>query len=307
MSRPKITVVGAGQVGATTALRLGEARLGDVLLLDIVEGMPQGKALDLVEAAPVVGNDTAFAGANDLAAMAGSDVVVMTAGLPRKPGMSRDDLLRKNADIVGGVAEVVKSAAPDAVVIVVSNPLDVVTTLMHRVTGFAKQRVVGMAGVLDAARFSAFIAMELACSVKDVRAMVLGGHGDSMVPLPRYTTVAGVPVTELLSDERIAALVERTRKGGAEIVGLLQSGSAFYAPSAAAAAMVAAILRDEKRILPSCVLLEGEYGLRDVFVGVPAKLGGRGVEAVLELDLTPEERSALHASAEAVRATAAKL
>jgi malate dehydrogenase len=307
MSRPKITVVGAGQVGATTALRLGEARLGDVLLLDIVEGMPQGKALDLVEAAPVVGNDTAFAGANDLAAMAGSDVVVMTAGLPRKPGMSRDDLLRKNADIVGDVAEVVKSAAPDAVVIVVSNPLDVMTTLMHRVTGFAKQRVVGMAGVLDAARFSAFIAMELACSVKDVRAMVLGGHGDSMVPLPRYTTVAGVPVTELLSDERIAALVERTRKGGAEIVGLLQSGSAFYAPSAAAAAMVAAILRDEKRILPSCVLLEGEYGLRDVFVGVPAKLGGRGVEAVLELDLTPEERSALHASAEAVRATAAKL
>jgi malate dehydrogenase len=307
MSRPKVTVVGAGQVGATTALRIGEAELADVVLIDILEGMPQGKSLDLAEAAPVVGNDAVFIGANDMNAMAGSDVVVVTAGLPRKPGMTRDDLLKKNAEIVGGVAEVIKTAAPDAIVVVVSNPLDVMTTLMHRITGFPKNRVVGMAGVLDSARFSAFIGMELDCSVKDIRSMVLGGHGDSMVPLPRYTTVSGVPITELMSAERIDALVDRTRKGGAEIVGLLKIGSAFYAPSASAVAMVSSILRDEKRILPSCCLLEGEYGLSDVFVGVPAKLGVNGIEQIYELTLTDDEKAALHTSAEAVRETVAKL
>jgi len=307
MSRPRVTIVGAGNVGATTAQRIGEAELADVMLADIVEGMSQGKALDLAEAAPVLGADAVFSGTCDLAEMKGSDLVVMTAGLPRKPGMSRDDLLRKNAEIVGGVAAAIKTHAPDAIVIVVSNPLDVMTTLMHEITQFPKQRVIGMAGVLDAARFSAFIAMELNVSVKEIRAMVLGGHGDSMVPLPRYTTVSGVPITELISAERIAELVERTRNGGAEIVSLLKTGSAFYAPSAAVASMVSAILRDEKRILPVCTKLEGEYGLEGVFVGAPAKLGSAGVEQVIELELTPEESAALNASAEKVRAGCAKL
>ena len=307
MPRPKVSVVGVGQVGATTAQRIGEAELADVVLVDVVAGMPQGKALDLAEAAPVLGGDAAFCGENDLAAVRGSDVVVVTAGLPRKPGMSRDDLLRKNAEIVSGVAEAVKRHAPDSIVIVVSNPLDVMTWLMHRVTGFPKRRVMGMAGLLDSARFGAFIGAELGVSVKDIRAMVLGGHGDSMVPLPRYTTVWGVPVTELMSAARIAALVERTRQGGAEIVGLLKAGSAFYAPSAASAAMVAAILRDEKRVLPVCTRLEGEYGLSDVFIGVPARLGGGGVEGVIELKLTPDELAALRGSAEKVRAACAKL
>ena len=305
MPRPKITVVGAGHVGATTAQRLAEDELGDVILIDIVEGMPQGKALDLAEAAPVLGADALLSGHNDLSAMKGSDVVVVTAGLPRKPGMSREDLLKKNAEIVGGIAETVAEDAPDATVIVVSNPLDVMTWLMWRRTGFPKERVMGMAGVLDAARFSAFIGMELNVSVKDIRAMVLGGHGDSMVPLPRYTTVSGVPITELMASERISELVDRTRNGGAEIVGLLKSGSAFYAPAASAVSMVAAVLRDEKRILPVCTRLEGEYGLSDVFVGVPAKLGEAGVEAVVELALSPEEKAALQASAEKVKSNCA--
>ncbi len=307
MPRPKITVVGAGHVGATTAQRLAEDELGDIRLVDIVEGMPQGKALDLAEAAPVLGADALLSGHNDLSAMEGSDIVVVTAGLPRKPGMSREDLLKKNAEIVGGIAEAVAGNAPDAAVIVVSNPLDVMTWLTWRRTGFPKERVMGMAGVLDAARFSAFIGMELNVSVKDIRAMVLGGHGDSMVPLPRYTTVSGVPITELMAGERISELVDRTRNGGAEIVGLLKSGSAFYAPAASAVSMVAAVLWDEKRILPVCTRLEGEYGLGDVFVGVPAKLGEKGVEAVVELELTPEETSALQASAEKVKANCALL
>lgn len=301
MSRAKVTVVGAGNVGATTAQRIGEAELADVTLIDIVEGMPQGKSLDLAETAPVLGVDAAFAGSNDLAAMRGSRVVVITAGLPRKPGMTREDLLQKNAAIVGGIADAVRLHAPEAVVIVVSNPLDVMTWLTWRKTGFPKSRVIGMAGVLDSARMSAFIAMELGVSVKDIRAMVLGGHGDTMVPMPRFTTVAGVPVTELIAPDRLAQIVQRTRDGGAEIVALLKTGSAFYAPSASAVAMVAAVLRDEKRILPSCVLLEGEYGLSGVFVGVPAKLGAAGLEGVVNLNLLPEESLALRKSADSVR------
>lgn len=307
MSRPKVAVVGAGQVGATTAQRIGEAERSDVVLIDIVEGMPQGKSLDLAEAAPVLGADACFVGSNELAAMSDSDIVVVTAGLPRKPGMSRDDLLRKNAEIVAGVAEGIKTHAPEAFVILVSNPLDVMTWLTYDVTGFPKNRVMGMAGILDSARFSAFIGMELNVSVKDIRAMVLGGHGDSMVPLPRYTTVSGVPITELMPQDRIDALVQRTRDGGAEIVGLLKVGSAFYAPSASAVSMVAAILRDEKRILPLCAKLEGEYGLNEVFVGVPARLGADGVEDIIELKLQPDELAALKKSADKVRAGRAKI
>ncbi len=302
MSRPLVTVVGAGQVGATTAQRIGEAGLADVVLVDIVEGLPQGKALDLAEAAPILGADASFIGSNDLVAMHGSNVVVVTAGLARKPGMSREDLLQKNAAIVGGVADVIAEEAPEATVIVVSNPLDVMTWLTHRKTRFPKRRVMGMAGVLDSARFSAFIGMELGASVKDIRAMVLGGHGDQMVPLPRFTTVAGVPVTELIPAKQLDQIVQRTRDGGAEIVGLLKTGSAFYAPSAAAAAMVAAVLRDEKRVLPVCALLEGEYGLSGVFVGVPARLGLAGIEEIVELKLTEPESAALRRSAESVRA-----
>ena len=307
MARSKVTVVGAGNVGATTAQRIGEAELADVVLIDIVEGMPQGKALDLQETAPVLGVDAVFSGSNDLAAAAGSDVIVVTAGLPRKPGMSREDLLKKNAGIVGGIAEAIGTHAPEAIVIVVSNPLDIMTWVMATKTGFPKNRVMGMAGVLDSARFAAFLGMELNVSVKDIRAMVLGGHGDSMVPLPRYTTVSGVPVTDLLPEERLAELVQRTRDGGAEIVGLLKTGSAFYAPSASAVAMVAAILHDQKRILPACALLKGEYGLKDVFVGVPARLGARGVEEVVELKLTPDELASLKTSAEKVRENCDKL
>ena len=307
MSRAKVTIVGAGQVGATTAQRICESELADVVLIDIVEGLPQGKALDLAEAAPLLGADVSLSGSNDLAAMAGSDLVVVTAGLPRTPGMSRDDLLRKNADIVGGVAEAIACHAPEATVIIVSNPLDVMTWVTYRKAGLPRNHVLGMAGVLDSARFSAFIGRELGVSVKDIRAMVLGGHGDSMVPLPRYTTVSGVPVTDLIPEVRLAEIVQRTRDGGAEIVGLLKVGSAFYAPSASAVAMVAAVLRDEKRILPACVLLEGEYGLHDVFLGVPVKLGAAGVEEVIQLSLTPDEMAALRVSAEKVRTGCAAL
>ena len=302
MSRPKVTVVGAGQVGATTAQRIAEAQLADAVLIDIVEGMPQGKALDLQEAAPVLGVDVRFSGSNDLSAMRGSDVVVVTAGLTRKPGMSREDLARKNAEIVGGIARQIPIHAADAIIILVSNPLDIMTWLTYKITGFPKSRVMGMAGVLDSARFSAFIAMELGVSVKDICAMVLGSHGDLMVPVPRYTTVSGIPVTELISAERIAELVERTKKGGSEIVGLLKTGSAFYAPSASVAAMVSAILRDERRVLPTCAFLEGEFGLSDVFLGVPAKLGRTGVEAILQPRLTPDELEHLRHCAEKVKA-----
>ena len=307
MARPKLAVIGAGMVGATTAQRLAEKQLGDVVLTDIVEGMPQGKALDMMEAAPVEGYDAHIKGTNDLADIAGSGVVVVTAGLPRKPGMSRDDLLQKNAQIVGSVADSIREYAPDAIVIVVTNPLDVMTCLVCRRTGFHTRRVMGMAGILDSARFRSFIAMELGVSVKDVRTMVLGGHGDSMVPLPRYSTVSGVPITELMTDERIDALVDRTRNGGAEIVGLLKQGSAYYAPSASVACMVESIVRDQKRLLPAAVYLNGQYGLTDVVAGVPVRLGAEGVEEIIELELTDIEMAALHTSAEHVREVTAKV
>jgi len=307
MAKPKVAVFGAGHVGATTAQRIAEQELADVVLLDIVEGLPQGKALDLMEAAPVEGYDAKVVGTNHNSLIGGSDVVVITAGVARKPGMSRDDLLAINTKIVGGIAADVATHAPDAIVIVVTNPLDVMTYLAHERTGFAEERVMGMAGVLDTARFRAFIAMELGVSVKDVEAMVLGGHGDSMVPLPRYATVGGVPLPALLPSERIEALIERTRKGGAEIVGLLKTGSAYYAPSAAVVAMVASILRDERRLLPACVRLDGQYGIQDVFAGVPVVLGAGGVEMVVELELADDELAALQASAAHVRQTIAKL
>jgi len=307
VGRLKLAVLGAGMVGATTAQRLAEKELGDVVLTDVVEGMPQGKALDLLEAGPVEGYDVDVRGTNDIADIAGASVVVVTAGLARKPGMSRDDLLQRNAEIVGGLADAIRRHAPDSIVVVVTNPLDVMAHLVHKRTGFEACRVMGMAGVLDSARFRTFVAMELGVSARDVHAMVLGGHGDSMVPLPRFSTVSGIPVTELLPRERIEAIVQRTRNGGAEIVELLKQGSAFYAPSASAACMVESIVRDQKRVLPAAVRLSGQYGLRDVFAGVPVKLGARGVEEIIELPLTPEELAALRSSAEQVRALAARV
>lgn len=299
--RKKITVVGAGNVGATTAHRIVDKRLGDVVMVDIIEGLPQGKALDLLEAGPIEGYDCRLVGTNDYAETAGSDLVVITAGLPRKPGMSRDDLLLKNAEIVGEVARQVAKYSPDSILIVVSNPLDAMCQLAYRVTGFPKQRVVGMAGILDSARFRTFIAMELGVSVDNTHAFVLGGHGDEMVPLPRYSTVAGIPITELMSREQIERIVQRTRQGGAEIVNLLKMGSAYYAPSAAVVEMIDAILMDRKKILPCSAYLEGEYGINGLFVGVPLKLGASGVEQIIEIKLTDEERAALHRSAAAVR------
>ena len=307
MPKPKVAVFGAGHVGATTAQRIAEEELADVVLLDIVEGLPQGKALDMMEAAPVEGYDATITGSNRNQDIAGADVVVITAGVARKPGMSRDDLLAINAKIVGGIADDVANYAPDAIVIVVTNPLDVMSWLVHERTGFPSERVMGMAGVLDTARFRAFIAMELGVSVKDIEAMVLGGHGDSMVPLPRHATVGGVPLTELLPQDRIDALIDRTRTGGAEIVGLLKTGSAYYAPSAAAVAMVGSILRDEHRLLPACVRLEGQYGVDGVYVGVPVVLGAGGVEQIVVLELTAAELASLHASAQHVQETIAKL
>lgn len=306
--RVKITVVGAGHVGATTAQRIAELGFAnEVVLIDIVEGMPKGKALDLWEAAPVVGYDTRLTGGTDYALTEGSDLVVVTAGLPRKPGMSRDDLLKKNADIVQGVSREIRDRCPDAIVLIVSNPLDVMSYVSLKTTGFDRKRVIGMAGVLDTARFRSFIAMELDVSVRDVSAFVLGGHGDSMVPLPRYSTVAGIPLPHLLNDERIEALVDRTRKGGGEIVELLGDGSAYYAPSAAVVEMAEAILRDRNRILPCAAWLEGEYGLNDVYVGVPVKLGAGGLKEIVEIELTGEEKKALHASAAHVKETMSKL
>lgn len=307
-SGAKLTVVGAGNVGATTAQRLAERELArEVVLIDILEGVPKGKALDLWESAPVVGYDTRLVGGTDYGLIEGSDLVVVTAGLPRKPGMSRDDLLKKNADIVQSVAREIRERCPDAIVIVVSNPLDVMCYVALQVTGFERSRVVGMAGVLDTARFRSFIALELDVSVRDVSAFVLGGHGDSMVPLARYSTVAGIPLPHLLDDERIEALIERTRKGGGEIVELLGTGSAFYAPSAAAVEMAEGILRDQNRILPCAAWLQGEYGLSDVFVGVPVKLGAGGIKEIVEIELTGEERKALHVSAAHVKETMSKL
>jgi len=297
----KVTVIGAGNVGATAAQRLAEKELCDVVLVDIIEGVPQGKTLDLAQAAPVEKHDAHLLGANTYDATAGSDIVIITAGIPRKPGMSRDDLLSTNAGIVKKVTQEVASRSPQAILIIVSNPLDAMCHVAYEASGFPKQRVIGMAGVLDSARFRAFIAMELNVSVESTHAFVLGGHGDTMVPLPRYSTVAGIPITELMTPERIAALVQRTRNGGAEIVGLLKTASAFYAPSAAAVEMAESILKDKKKILPCAAYLEGEYGIRDLFIGVPVKLGAKGVEQVIEIKLTPEENTALQKSAAAVQ------
>lgn len=293
----KIAIVGAGNVGATCALYAAQQGLGDVVLTDIVEGMPQGKALDILQCGAPLGTDISITGTNDYADITGSDVVIVTAGLARKPGMDRLDLLKKNADICGGIAEAIKTHAPDAIVIVVSNPIDVMVYHTFKVTGFPKERVIGQAGVLDSSRCAAFIAMELGVAVTDVQAMVLGGHGDTMVPLPRYTTVSGVPITELIPKDRIDAISERTQKGGGEIVNLLKTGSAYYAPAAASVKMAASILNDTHHLLPCSAYLEGEYGLNDVYVGVPCRLGRKGLEQIVELDLTEAELKALHSSA----------
>lgn len=297
----KVTVVGAGNVGATVAQRLAEKELCDVVLIDIVEGVPQGKALDLAEAAPIEKHDAGLIGTNDFLAATGSDIVVITAGVPRKLGMSRDDLLATNKRIVKSVTEQVAACCPDAILIIVSNPLDAMCHVALEASGFPKQRVIGMAGVLDAARFRAFIAMELKVSVENTHAFVLGGHGDTMVPLPRYSTVAGIPITELLAPDRIDALVERTRQGGAEIVSLLKTGSAYYAPASAAVEMAEAILKDKQKILPCATYLEGEYGIKNLYVGVPVKLGAGGIAEIIEIKLLKEERAALHKSAAAVQ------
>ncbi len=303
----KVTVIGAGNVGATAAQRLAEKELCDVVIVDIVEGMPQGKALDLAEAAPIEKHDAHLIGTNAYDATAGSDIVIITAGIPRKPGMSRDDLLSTNAGIVKKVTQEVAARSPQAILIIVSNPLDAMCHVAFDASGFPKQRVVGMAGVLDSARFRAFIAMELDVSVENTHAFVLGGHGDTMVPLPRYSSVGGIPITELMTPERIDALVQRTRNGGAEIVGLLKTGSAFYAPASAAVEMAESILKDKKKILPCAAYLEGEYGIRDLFIGVPVKLGATGVEQVIEIKLTSEENAALRKSADAVQELKAAL
>jgi malate dehydrogenase len=307
MARNKVTVIGAGNVGATVAQRIAEAGLADVVLIDIVEGLPQGKGLDLAEAAPVVGHDARVSGTNDYADTAGSDIVVVTSGLARQPGMSRDDLLAKNAGIVRSVVEQAVRHSPDAILVIVTNPLDAMCHVAMTASGFPRERVLGMAGVLDSARFRTFIAMELGVSVEDTHAFVLGGHGDTMVPLPRYSTVAGIPITELLSPERVEALVTRTANGGAEIVALLKAGSAYYAPAASTFEMVEAILRDRKRVLPCAVLLSGEYGVDGLFVGVPVVLGAGGMERVIEIRLTDDEAAAFQRSAGAVRELVAKL
>jgi len=297
----KVTVVGAGNVGATTAQRLAEKELCDVVLIDIIEGVPQGKALDLTEAAPIEKHDASLIGSNNYEASKKSDVVIITAGIARKPGMSRDDLLNTNTKIMKSVTEQIAQFSPDAVLIVVSNPLDAMCHVAYKASNFPRNRVIGMAGVLDSARFRAFISMELNVSVENTHAFVLGGHGDTMVPLPRYSTVAGIPVTELLSKERIDVLIERTRKGGAEIVGLLKTGSAYYAPASAAVEMAESILKDKKKILPCAAYLEGEYGINDLFIGVPVKLGLNGIEEIIQITLTDEESAALQKSADAVQ------
>ena len=307
MARNKVTVVGAGNVGATTAQRIAEAGLADVVLIDIVEGLPQGKGLDLAEAAPVVGHDARITGTNDYAATAGSDIVVVTSGLARQPGMSRDDLLARNASIVRSVVEQAVRHSPNCILIIVTNPLDAMCHVALRASGFPRERVLGMAGVLDSARFRTFIAQELGVSVADTQAFVLGGHGDTMVPLPRYSTVAGVPITELLSPERITALCERTANGGAEVVALLKTGSAYYAPAASTFEMVEAILLDRRRVLPCAVQLTGEFGVDGLFVGVPCVLGRAGLERVFEITLSPDERIAFDRSVDAVRELVAKL
>ena len=306
-ARPKITVVGAGNVGASVAQYAVEKELGDVVLVDVVEGIPQGKALDLLQAGPIHRYDSMVSGSNGYDETASSDVVVITAGLARKPGMTRDDLLFKNAEIVGSVVEQIVARSRDAILVLVTNPLDAMVQLAWKKSGFPSKRVVGMAGVLDSARFRTFIARELNVSVENVTAFVLGGHGDTMVPLPRYSTVAGIPITDLLSKEKIDALVTRTANGGAEIVNYLKTGSAYYAPAAAAVEMVEAILKDKKKILPCAAYLEGQYGTTGLYVGVPVKLGRSGVEEIIEITLTPDEQAAFDKSAAAVRELVEKL
>ncbi len=301
MARPKITVVGAGNVGGTTAQRLAERNVYDVVLVDIIDGVPQGKALDITQAGPVCGYTTRVVGTNGYDETAGSSIAVITSGIPRKPGMSRDELLATNAKIVQSVVKELISRSPGCILILVTNPLDAMVHVARKVSGLPKSKVLGMAGVLDSARMRAFIAEELHVAGSDVEAMVLGGHGDTMVPLPRYTMVKGKSVTDLLAKERLEAIVKRTRDGGAEIVGLLKTGSAFYAPSASAVDMVDAIINDQKRVLPCAVLCEGEYGLQNVIVGVPVKLGRGGAEQIVEYELTVGERAALETSAKAVR------
>lgn len=299
--RFKIALIGAGNVGASVAQYCLEMELGDVVMTDIVEGLPQGKALDLTEAGPIRGYSSMCTGTNDYKDIEGADVVVITAGLPRKPGMSRLDLLEKNGRIISDICDNIRLYTPEAVVILVTNPLDVMVYLAYRKLGFPANRVMGMAGCLDSARMRAFVAMELGVSMKNVDTMVLGSHGDDMVPLPHYTTVSGIPITRLLPPDRIDAIVERTRKGGGEIVALLKTGSAFYAPAASAARMVQAIVRDERQVLPCAAYLDGQYGLSDIFMGVPCVLGRNGIEQVLELEISETDRASLHRSADEVR------
>ncbi len=305
--RPKISIIGAGFVGSTAAHWIASKELGDVVLVDIIEGVPQGKGLDLLQAGPIEGFDVKITGTNDYSATAGSDIIVVTSGAPRKPGMSREDLIRVNADITRDCISKAAPLSPNAIIIIVNNPLDTMTYLAKQVSGFPKNRVVGQAGILDTARYRTFIAMEAGVSVEDIQAMLMGGHGDEMVPLPRFTTISGIPVTEFISKERLDAIVDRTRKGGGEIVNLLKTGSAYYAPSAATVQMVEAILRDKKRVLPCSCYLEGEYGLDDIYFGVPCVLGAGGVERVLELPLNDEEMALVKKSAEAVSSSIATL
>ncbi len=305
--RPKISVIGAGNVGATVAQYAADRELGAVVLVDVIEGLPQGKALDLAQAGPIHRYDSALVGSNGYDETADSDIVVITAGLARKPGMTRDDLLFKNAEIVGAVVDQVAARSRNAILILVTNPLDAMVQLAWKRSGFPPERVIGMAGILDSARFRTFIARELDVSVENVTAFVLGGHGDTMVPLPRYSTVAGIPITDLLPPDRIQALVTRTANGGAEIVALLKSGSAYYAPGAATVEMIEAIVKDKKKILPCAAYLNGQYGVRGLYVGVPVKLGRKGVEQVIEIKLTAEENAGFQKSAAAVRELVEKL
>ncbi len=295
--RKKIGIIGAGHVGESTAMYLAERNIADIILIDIIEDMPMGKALDLTEAGPIRGYDCKVIGSNDFGDLKGCDIVVQTAGLPRKPGMSREDLITKNADIIKNCAEQVKKYAPDSMILMVANPLDVMTYHAYKITGFPSNRVFGQAGTLDSTRFRTFVAMELGVSMNDVQALVMGGHGDTMVPLPRYTTVSGIPITELLPEDKIKVISDRTRSGGGEIVKLLKTGSAYYAPAAAVASMVDAVLSDRKRVMPLSAYLSGQYGINDLYIGVPAVLGANGVEKILELNLTGEEMELLRKSA----------
>ncbi len=299
--RKKVSIVGSGNVGATAAHWIAAKELADVVLIDIIEGVPQGKGLDLLEAMPIEKRDSYVIGTNDYADTANSDIVVITAGIPRKPGMSRDDLLNTNHKIMKDVVSKAVQHSPNCILIIVSNPLDAMAQAAYKMSGLPRERVIGMAGVLDSARFRAFIAEDLKVSVENVTAFVLGGHGDTMVPLPRYSTVAGIPITELIAPDRLAQLVRRTRDGGAEIVKYLKTGSAYYAPSAAVAEMVEAILKDKKKILPCAAYLEGEYGINGLYVGVPVKLGSKGIEQIIQIKLTPEEQTELNRSADAVK------